>query len=93
MEFYVTDGSDHAHFDGHRCGILLEAKYYLRSIRSMPTPRVCRLLDQARRQGRLAAKAGKPLEWHVASPEATQDLCQLFRNNGVSGIRVRYTRP
>lgn len=93
MEFYVTDGLKHAHFDGYRRGVLLEAKYYLGSIQSMPLARVRRLLHQAKRQRYLAHKAGLPLQWHVASPEAAQDLCRLFDNYHVKGITVRCTRP
>jgi Restriction endonuclease fold toxin 5 len=93
MEFYMTDGSCHAHFDGYHRGVLLEAKHYLGSIQSMPLKRVRFLLGQARRQSRLAGRAGLPLEWHVASPEAAHDLGLLFGNNNVTGIRVHYTRP
>jgi Restriction endonuclease fold toxin 5 len=73
-EFYVTDGHLHAHFDGYRRGVPLEAKYYLGSIQSMPLKRVRFLVNQATRQCNLAAAAGLPLAWHVASPEAARDL-------------------
>jgi hypothetical protein len=92
-EFNLTCGQDSANFDGYRRGVLLEAKYYFDSIRSLPLARVRRLLDQARRQCRLANAAGLPLEWHVASLQGARALCQLFDNNGVRSIPVYYTPP
>jgi hypothetical protein len=92
-EFYITDGTTHAHLDGYRHGVLLEAKYYIGTIQSMPLARVRRLLHQARRQSYLAHRAGLPLVWHVASRQAAQDLCRLFENYRVTGILVRHTPP
>ncbi|WP_167759360.1 Tox-REase-5 domain-containing protein [Mycobacterium sp. PS03-16] len=54
---------------------------------------VHRMLAQARREQEVARRAGLPLEWHVASREATAELARLLACNGINGIRVRYTAP
>ncbi|OBF28353.1 hypothetical protein A5724_28555 [Mycobacterium sp. ACS1612] len=93
MEFKVAYGRVMASFDGYRRGMLVEAKYFCGSIQSMPLTRVRCLLSEARRQRFLAKKEGLPLEWHIASFAAAQDICQLFANNGLGDIPVYFTPP
>jgi hypothetical protein len=95
-EFYVTDGTLHAHFDGYQRGVLLEAKYYVRG-RFMPRGEANevrrKLVDQGRRQRDLAQKAGLPLRWHVASLKSAIALCDLFQRNGLRDIPIYFTPP
>ncbi|ATB35398.1 hypothetical protein CYFUS_000811 [Cystobacter fuscus] len=49
------------------------------------------LIDQARRQSRLAG--GLRVRWHVAEPRMVAILKKLFQENNIEGIEVVHTSP
>jgi hypothetical protein len=90
-------------FDGFNGTALLEAKAgsYKKFLRKNGTAQPWfasgegfqGLLEQARRQSRLAETLKLPVEWHVAEVEFANFLRELFREKGWTNIEVRHTSP
>lgn len=80
-------------FDGYKGGVLIDSKFYVpgarmeRLLREQNIFVGIKLVEQAQRQ--LRAAAGTPIEWVVASEEATEVIRALFRRNQIP-INVRF---
>ncbi|MFY0571420.1 Tox-REase-5 domain-containing protein [Archangium lansingense] len=90
-------------FDGIKLGELLEAKGpgYCSFFEAdgMPKPwyvnsgKFEQMMDQARRQSKMAQQVGMPVSWHVADAKVAEYLRKLFTREGWTNITVHHTQP
>jgi hypothetical protein len=89
-------------FDGFKDGVLLEAKGpgYANKFLDNLTPKVWfarsgakALVEQARRQLRVAHGTGTSIRWHIAEEKTAEAIKELLRANDIEGIEVVFTAP
>lgn len=97
--YRVSGGGATADFDGYADGKLIDAKGpgYAWAVQDgqfrAGYQGVSGLIEQGRRQARVAKALGLPVEWDVAEPQTADAIKALFRRNGITGITVRYVPP
>ncbi|HYO55867.1 Tox-REase-5 domain-containing protein [Archangium sp.] len=90
-------------FDGFKARELLEAKGpgYCSFFNADGTPKYWyknsgkfdEMMEQARKQSKMARQVGLPLTWHVADAKVTEFLRKIFEKEGWNNITVRHTPP